>query len=217
MKKVIVAGASGLIGNALVELLLENSSISQVIALVRSPLPYADRKLKQEIVDYEHFDDSRGLLSGDAIYCCLGTTRKKTPDKAKYRRIDHDYPVMLAKIAAENNIEQYHFISALGANKNSSVFYNRLKGETEEDIKKLKFKSLHIYRPSLLVGQRKEKRFFERLMIIAMKAINPVLLGKLKKYRSIKAETVAKAMINQTFKHTAGVNIYPSDIIKELA
>ncbi|MBC8051575.1 MAG: NAD(P)H-binding protein [Sphingobacteriaceae bacterium] len=217
MKKVIIAGASGLIGSELLTLLLNNKGIEEVIALLRKPLPISHNKLRQITVNFENLASYKSELNGDVIYCCLGSTIKKTPKLADYLKVDHDYPVELAKIALKNKIEQFHLISALGANSSSKVFYTRLKGETEEDLKALGLKSLHIYQPALLTGNRSEHRSLEKLFGVAMKVINPLLLGPLEKYRSIKATTVAQAMINQTFKTMNGLNTYSSDIIKTLA
>jgi uncharacterized protein YbjT (DUF2867 family) len=216
LKKVIVAGASGLIGGELVHLLLNNNNIDEVTALVRKPINISSSKLKQIIIDFDKLHEYKNLITGDAIYCCLGTTKSKTPDRADYRKIDHDYPEMLAKISAENKIKQFHFVSALGADSKSTVFYSRLKGETEADISGYSFQSIHIYRPSLLLGERKENRTFEKTGAKIMKVLNLFLVGNLKKYRSIKAEVVAKTMIKQTMKDLEGIYIYPSDKINEL-
>lgn len=215
--RVIIAGSSGLIGSELLRLLLENENITSVLALVRKVQPIQHPKLEQLKLNFDSLYEYRNNIHGDAIYCCLGTTQKKTPDRIEYRKIDHDYPVILAEIAAENKIEQYHFISALGANKKSSAFYNRLKGETEEDISRLSIPSIHIYQPSLLSGNRPEKRVLERISIAAMKFINPLLTGSLKKYRSIEATAVATAIIKQTFNSQGGIYFYPSNKIQELA
>ncbi len=217
LKKVIIAGASGLIGTELLTLLLQDGRISEVLALVRFPLPTNNTKLKQLKVNFDKLSDYKDQIEGDAIYCCLGSTKKKTPNLNDYHKVDHEYPLTLAKIALENKIAQYHLISALGADKNSKVFYPRLKGRIEEDVKDIPLQSVHIYQPSLLVGNRNEHRAFEKFFIHAMNFINPLLVGSLRKYRSIKATTVAQAMINQTFKNLDGIHTYPSNIIQELA
>jgi uncharacterized protein YbjT (DUF2867 family) len=217
LKRVIIAGASGLIGSELLKLLLEDRNIGEVVALIRSPLPVNNSKLLQIIVDFDSLQNWKNVIYGDALYCCLGSTKMKTPDLNDYRRVDHDYPLSLAKIAEENKIPQFHLISALGADRNSKIFYSKLKGDTEADIKSLSIQSIHIYQPSLITGNRKEKRRFEKSMIWIMKLLNPILIGALKKYRSIQATTVAQTMINQTFKNLEGIHIYPSHIIQKLA
>ena len=217
LKRIIIAGVSGLIGSELLKILLENKDVEEVLALVRSPLPISNPKLQQLTVDFDELKAYKNVIYGDALYCCLGSTIKKTPDLTDYRKVDHDYPVELARIASQNNIPQFHYVSALGANAKSRIFYTKLKGETEEDIKRLKFRSLHIYQPSLLTGNRLEHRRFEKFHIAIMKLLNPLLLGRLKKYKSIKATTVAQAMSNQTFRNLEGVYTYPSNIIEKLA
>lgn len=217
MKRVIVAGASGLVGSELLNLLLDNDKIDEVVALVRRPLPVSNIKLVQILTSFDSLGEIKNDLKGDALYCCLGTTKNKTPDESDYRKVDHDYPVALAKLASENKVSQFHLISALGADPNSGIFYNKLKGETERDIKEIPFRAIYIYQPSLLTGDRKEKRQVEKLAISLMKIINPLLAGSLKKYKSIQAITVAKAMINQTFKNEEGIHTYPSDTITQLA
>lgn len=215
--KVIVAGATGLVGSLLLEQLLHYPEFSEVLALVRKQLPVQHQKLRQLLVDFNQLEDYQAEINGHAIFCCLGTIRSKTPNLNQYRKIDHDYPVALAKIGAKNSMSQFHFISSMGANVKSSAFYTRLKGETEADLQKLSLPSVFIYRPSLLTGDRNDKRFVERLATVIMKWINPFLIGKLKNYRSIPAAVVAKAMVNQSLKNNSGNYTYLSDQIKNLA
>lgn len=211
--KAIIAGASGLIGSKLLNILLQQPNYDEILILVRKELPIADKKLVQLVIDFEKLDEYAGAITGHAIFCCLGSTKKKTPDLAEYRKIDHDYPVKLAQLAKKNDVKQFHLVSAIGANSISSNFYTKMKGETEEDIQKVGLKCLHIYRPSLLTGDRKESRPAERFAIGLMKIIDPVLIGSLKKYRSIPAETVARAMFNESKKKEEGVFIHSSDKI----
>jgi uncharacterized protein YbjT (DUF2867 family) len=211
--KAIIAGASGLIGSKLLNILLQQAAYDEILILVRKELPIADKKLVQLVIDFEKLDEYSGAIAGHAVFCCLGSTKKKTPDLTEYRKIDHDYPVKLAQLAKQNGVEQYHLVSAIGANSKSSNFYTKMKGETEEDIQKVGLKCLHIYQPSLLTGDRKESRPAERFAIGLMKIIDPILIGSLKKYRSIPAETVARAMFNESQKKEEGVFIHSSDKI----
>lgn len=142
---------------------------------------------------------------------------KKTPDLIDYQKVDHGYPLHLAQIASKNKVEQYHLVSALGANARSANFYTKMKGETEDDIMKAGLPSLHIYQPALLTGDRKEPRTGERVFTLIMKVIDPLLIGPLKKYQSIPAATVARAMFNQSMKQMEGVFIYPSNEITNLS
>ena len=215
--KAIIAGASGLIGSKLLNILLNEPAYDEVLILVRKVLPIEHQKLVQLVVDFDKLDEHAASITGHAIFCCLGSTRKKTPDLAMYRKIDHDYPVKLAQLGKQNGVEQYHLVSSLGANSKSSSFYLKMKGETEDDIQQVGLKCLHIYEPSFLTGDRTEHRPVERKTSVLMKLIDPLLIGGLKKYRSIPAQTVAQAMFNESIKNEEGVFIHPSDKIKLLA
>jgi uncharacterized protein YbjT (DUF2867 family) len=214
--KAIIAGASGLIGSNLLNILLQQPEYDEVLILVRKELPIQHEKLTQLIINFDRLANYSKAITGHAVFCCLGSTRKKTPDLNDYRKVDHDYPLQLAQIAYKNGISQYHLVSAIGANAGSSNFYTKMKGEVEEDIKKIGLPGLYIYQPSFLTGERKENRLAERLLSPIMKVINPLLIGNLKKYRSIPAATVAMAMYKQSLKNEEGSFIYPSDKIKQL-
>ena len=212
-KKAIVVGASGLIGSELLKVLLADDQYDRVVALVRKPLQLVHTKLDQIAIDLDKLNEYAHLIDGDVLFCALGSTKKKTPDLVDYRKIDHDYPLHLARIAVDQGIKQYHLISSIGANKDSSNFYTKMKGETEEDIKASGLEGLIIYRPSLLTGDRKEKRFAEGLMQSISKLINPLLVGSIKKYRSIEAKTVAVAMVKLSKTEIKGIYVYESDDI----
>ena len=197
-KKAILLGASGLIGSCLLELLLASDRFSSVIIFVRKPLGLKNKKLTEVVTDFSELSKLKELINGDIVFSCLGSTKSKTPDLREYRRIDHDIPVTIAKYAEENHVAQFHLVSSLGANSNASNFYSKMKGETEDDIKKASISSIHIYQPSLLRGKRKEDRFLEKLALQITKVIDPLLVGSLKKYRSIEIEKVAQAMFNQS-------------------
>jgi uncharacterized protein YbjT (DUF2867 family) len=215
--KAVIAGASGLIGSYLLEILLKASEYDEVVILVRKATDIKDKKLTEIILDFEQLENYKDEIKGHVLFCCLGTTNNKTPDKALYRKIDHDYPVTLAKLAQANGVEQYHLVSSIGADINSSTFYTKLKGETEEDIKTVGLKTLHIYQPSFLKGDRKEFRLMEKILIGLSYIIDPLLIGSLKKYRSIPAKTVAMAMYNESMNKKEGVFIHTSDNIKLIA
>lgn len=217
MRKAIIAGATGLIGNELLNILLKSTEYQEVLILTRREISLQHKKLVQLIVDFNKLDTFADVINGDALFCCLGSTKKKTPNLAAYRRIDFDYPVELGKIAKANQVKQYHLVSAIGANLHSSNFYTKMKGETEDALVHLNLPCLHIYQPSALTGDRKENRPLEKFALAVMSAINPLLVGGLKKYRSIAAKTVAQAMYNQSLKPDTGLFIHPSDHIQNLA
>jgi len=214
--KAVIAGASGLIGSKLLNILLHEPYYDEVLILVRKELPVSHKKLVQLVIDFDNLDEHVAAITGHSVFCCLGSTRKKTPDLTTYRKIDHDYPLKLAQLVKQNDVEQYHLVSAIGANSHSSNFYTKMKGEVEEAIEKVGLKCLHIYQPSVLTGGRKESRPGERFIIGLMKVIDPLLVGGLKKYRSISAGTVARAMFNESIKKQEGVFVHASDKIKLL-
>jgi hypothetical protein len=215
--KAIIIGASGLIGSTLLDILLTQPEYTEVFVLVRKEIAVKHKKLTQLVVDFDKLDDYADVITGHAIFCCLGTTKKNTPDKNTYRKIDHDYPVKLAQIGAKNGVEQFHIVTALGADPNSSIAYPKLKGETEEDVKKSGIKSIYIYQPSMITGDRKENRPLEKIITVIMRVIDPLLIGSLKKYRSIPAKTIAMAMFKQSLTNNEGIFAYPSDKIKQIA
>jgi uncharacterized protein YbjT (DUF2867 family) len=215
--KAVIAGASGLVGKELLQIILKESFYNEVLVLVRKELPVQHKKLVQLIVDFDKPESYKKSITGHAVFCCLGSTKKKTPDLSIYRKIDHDYPVTLAQMAFQNKVKQYHLVSALGADKRSANFYTKMKGETEEDVQTIGLPTVHIYQPSLLTGSRNESRPLERIAASVMKVVDPLLIGSLKKYRSIPAATVARAMFKLSLNNQEGVYIHPSDHIKNLA
>jgi uncharacterized protein YbjT (DUF2867 family) len=215
--KAVIAGASGLVGKELLQIILKESFYNEVLVLVRKELPVQHKKLVQLIVDFDKPESYKKSITGHAVFCCLGSTKKKTPDLSIYRKIDHDYPVTLAQTAFQNKVKQYHLVSALGADKRSANFYTKMKGETEEDVQTIGLPTVHIYQPSLLTGSRNESRPLERIAASVMKVVDPLLIGSLKKYRSIPAATVARAMFKLSLNNQEGVYIHPSDHIKNLA
>ena len=215
--KAIIAGASGLIGSELLSILLKQPEYDAITILVRKPTGIKHKKLTEVILDFDRLDNYAELINGHAVFCCLGTTKNKTPDERIYRKIDHDYPVKLAQLALQNGVPQYHIVTVIGANANSSTFYVKLKGETENDVKHLGLPVLHIYQPALITGDRKEYRLSEKIITPIMLIIDHLLFGSLKKYRSIPAKTIAMAMFKQSITNNEGVFIHPSDNIKQIA
>ena len=215
--QVILVGASGLIGSNLLSLLIESDEISRILLLVRKPLKVSNQKVQELIVNFDELEKFRSEIMGDIIYSCLGTTKAANPDTDQYRKIDLEYPLKLAEIDVKNGVSQFHLVSSLCANHTASNSYLKLKGELEKELKQASILSLHIYQPSLLTGNRKESRTLEKLATSAFKLIDPLLIGPLIKYRSIKAETVAQAMLNQSIKNIQGTFTYPSIKIQELA
>ena len=212
----LLLGATGLVGSELLTLLLADTEYRQVTVLVRRNLPQTHPKLVQRVVDFKDLPKAADAYKVDDVFCCLGTTIKKAGSQEAFRVVDYTYPLESAKLAARQGAGQYLLITALGANAKSSVFYNRVKGEVEEAIGKLPLKSLHIFRPSLLLGNRQESRTGEKIAIAVMKPLGFLLAGPLKKYRGIQARTVAQAMLRTAKQSVAGRHAYNSDVIQEM-
>ena len=192
-----VIGATGLVGKQLVQQLLENQSFEIVRIFVRRDSGIQHPKLDQQIIDFKDETTWAKKLTGDVLFSALGTTLKQAGSKEKEYEVDFTFNLNFATKAKENGIENYVLISSIGANAKSRIFYTRMKGELDEAVKKLNFKNLAILRPSSLTGERKEKRPAE---IISIPVLNFLTRFMLKKYRPIKDETVAQAMINAVLK-----------------
>ncbi|MBM3186231.1 MAG: NAD(P)H-binding protein [Bacteroidetes bacterium] len=196
-KSILIIGASGLIGNEVLKLALENKEIGHVTILVRKSLNVNHPKLNEVISDFKNLNDLESKITGDALICCLGTTRKKTPNLEEYKAIDFGLTINIAQLGQKQNFQQVHLISAIGADSNSKIFYNKLKGETEQAIIKINFPQTIIYRPSLLIGKRNEFRLGELIAKKLAPIFDIFLFGSLKKYHSISAKTIAKAVLNR--------------------
>ena len=212
----IVAGATGLIGSELLQLLLDTDYYTTVVSLTRSYLDFKHDKLLQFVIDFDRIDEVKELLGATDIYCCLGTTMKKAGSKEAFRKVDFDYPLQLAKLALENESKQFFLVSALGADTNSMFFYNQVKGELEDKVKQLGYQSVHIFQPSLLLGAREEQRTGEQIAKAISKGISFALAGPLKKYKPIEANTVATAMYKKAMERTDGVHTYSSNEIEAM-
>lgn len=216
MKTAIVLGATGLTGSHLVEILLKSSEYENIIVFVRKELNIKNRKLTQYIIDFENIDYYQDLIRCDDMFCCLGTTIKKAGSQENFKKVDYDYPVHFARIAKQNGTAHFLMISSIGANAKSSNFYLRTKGEVEEVIKGIQFESTSIFRPSILVGDRKEFRLGEKIGTFFARIMSVFMLGKLRKYRPVKATQVAQAMYRVAQSQKSGATVYESDAIQKL-
>ncbi len=207
MKQAILFGASGYVGSCLLEELLNNADYSQVTVVVRKALDLSHPKLRTLIGDYSSLPGLKENIVADDVFITLGTTKKKTPDEKLYYQVDHDYPVLAAKIAKEKGAKAVFVVTAVGADAGSKIFYVRTKGETERDIIALGFERTSIFRPSMIMGNRKESRPLEKFLIGVFRVINPVFGSA--KYRGIEAGDIARAMKNAAMKgQTEKVKIY---------
>jgi uncharacterized protein YbjT (DUF2867 family) len=211
MKTALVAGSTGLIGDQLIRFLTEDPGYDTVIALSRKPLPIQHSKLKTVITELSSLDDHKTQLIADEVYCCLGTTMRTAGSKEAFRAVDFDYPLALAKLCYANGAKSFCLVSALGANPDSFIFYNRVKGEIENAIDEIGFDRYHIFQPSLLLGDRNEKRAGEDSAKTAYK-----LFGFLipKKYQAIEGIKVARAMIHFSHEKVPGKFVHQSNILQ---
>lgn len=212
MKTAILFGATGFIGSHLLDDLLNNPDYGQVIVVVRKPIPSTTlanhAKLKTLIGDFRTLPSLKAELVADEVFIALGTTKKHTPDPKEYYQVDHDYPVLAAKIAKENGAKSVFIVTSVGADANSNFFYIKTKGETERDIEALGFQHTHIFQPSMIVGNRKEERAMEKTIIKVWKMLDPVFIGGLHRYKGIDGKDVARAMMNAAKNQTTKVKIY---------
>ncbi len=195
MKKAIVLGASGLTGSLLLNKLLAHADYEQILVFNRKTIGFSHPKLVEYIGDVTNLMSFEKLFHAHEVFCCIGTTAKKTPDKALYKQIDFGIPVQAAQLCKQNKINTLAIVSAMGANSQSNLFYNRTKGEMEEAVLAFNIPNTYILQPSLIVGNRNEKRFAEGAATLFMKLIDPFLIGNFKNYKSINAETIAQAML----------------------
>lgn len=215
-RNALIAGASGLVGGHCLNLLLESDRYSQVISIGRRELPLIHPKLDQQVIDFDRMQKYASDLVADDIYCCLGTTIKKAGSKEAFHKVDYTYVAELARITASKNATQFLVVSAMGANAGSFIFYNKVKGEMEEFVKQQDFKAVHIFQPSLLLGDREEERTGEELATKIMEPLSPLMIGPLKKYKPIEAEMVARAMVYAAALNETGLHTHSSDEIASL-
>ncbi|KAA5821402.1 NAD-dependent epimerase/dehydratase family protein [Algibacter amylolyticus] len=195
-KTAIILGATGLTGGILLEKLIADNKYQSIKLFSRSKIEGLPNKVTQFIGNLLNLEQFRAVFTADEVYCCIGTTKAKTPDKDHYKEIDYGIPVTAAKLSKENNIQSFLVVSALGANPNSSVFYNKIKGEMERDVQKQNIRNTFILRPSLIGGERNERRTLEKIGLTIFKVIQPLFKGKLEQYKITEPNDIAQAMIN---------------------
>ena len=209
MKKAIVFGSSGFVGSYLLSELLNSSDYEQVTTVVRKNLNITHPKFKTVIADYNSLANVKSEIAADEVFIALGTTKASSPKEADYYRVDHDYPVLAARIAKERGAKSVFLVTAVGANPISKFFYVRTKGETERDVIALNFEHTHIFRPSMILGSRKEKRsLLEDALIRFWSALNPLLTWRGGKYKGITGQDIAKALMKSAKNQTEKLKIY---------
>ena len=215
MKTALVFGSSGLVGSHLLNELINNSNYSKIKIFVRSLSETDDSKIEIIKTDFNNLDKHVEDIKGDECFFCIGTTRKNSPNKFEYRKIELDIPKKIAQIAKSNLVKSFFFVSSGYANPKSSGDYLKFKGLVEEEIKNLNFVKIGIMRPSFLLGKRKVERVGEKFGIMIFKLLTPILIGPFKKMRPIESEKIAKAMIKLA-NENINQSIFESNEIVEL-
>ena len=207
----LVAGASGLVGGHVLRLLLADPAYARVITLARRSLDVHHAKLEQRPIDVDTLDAISDLPSVDDAFCSLGTTIKKAGSREAFRKVDRDYVLGFARAAQRAGARQFLLVTALGADAGSRIFYSRVKGEIEQAVRQLPFEGIQLFRPSFLIGRRAEVRLAERIGVPVARALSPLLVGPLRRYRPIRAADVARAMLRIAKEAPRGSNVFEYD------
>ena len=213
----LVAGASGLVGAQVLRLLLEDPTYTRVTVLARRELPLSHKKLEQRIASFDRLAQIADFPRVHDVFCCLGTTMKQAGSPDAFRKVDFTYVVELARVAVRHRASQFLVVTAVGADPQSRILYSRVKGEAEEALRRLQFESIQIFRPSLLVGARAQGRPAERVAGLLSLLVAWAFVGPLSRYRPIKAEAVARAMVRVARDAPRGTHLYESKEIRRHA
>lgn len=209
-KTALLAGATGLIGSQLLPMLLASERYSKVIVVGRRAVPTVHPKLTQVVIELDRLEDVRLQLIADDVYCCLGTTMRQAGSKEAFFKVDFLYVVNLAAITAANFAAQFLVVSSMGADADSLIYYSRVKGEMEAAVQQAPFRAIHIFRPSLLLGERTQPRLGERVGAAVLRVLQPLLRGPLQKYRPVTGAAVAAAMLRAAEDDGGGVRVHES-------
>ena len=215
MKTALLFGSSGLIGGHVLNELIQNSNYTKIKIFVRSSVEINNPKIETIKTDFNNLNKHIDDIKGDECFFCIGTTKKNSPDKREYQKIELEIPKKIAQIAKSNSVKSFFFVSSGYANPKSSGDYLKFKGQVEEEIKNLNFDKIGIMRPSFLLGERKEERAGEKFGIMIFKLLSPFLIGSLRKMRPIGSKIVAKAMIKLA-NENIDQNVFESNEIVDL-
>jgi len=209
-KTATIIGSTGLVGSYLLQQLKEENTYSIIRLLVRRPIENTHPKVEVKLIDFNDTESFKlGIDGSDVVFCAIGTTQAKVKgDKNAYRKVDYDIPVKAAQFCKETGCEQFVLVSSAGADSKSNNFYLRLKGEVEDTVKAIGLKQFLVFRPSILLGDRQEKRPGERFGQAFMQTFSFMLIGKWNKYKPIHAKDVATAMINAARQNVSGFRVY---------
>ncbi|SMF91080.1 NAD(P)H-binding [Paenibacillus uliginis N3/975] len=213
----LVMGATGLVGRHVTEELLSREGIDEVRLLVRRPPDIVHPKLTVIQTDWDKLEQYEDAFTGvHSVFSCLGTTIKKAGSQKQFRKVDLEYVLAGAKLAKGAQVGQFLAVSSVGADPKARTFYSRVKGEMEEELCRLRFQGLHLFRPSLLLGNRDESRLGEGVASVLMTKLDFAFKGRLAPYRAVPAVKVAKSMVNISMTDTRGNHIYPNEVIHVL-
>jgi uncharacterized protein YbjT (DUF2867 family) len=215
-KTACIFGSTGLIGSYLLELLLNDEKYTRIIVFNRKQQLMEHPKLIQIADDYTNLHEHDLELNADEYFCCLGTTINIAKTKPAFEYVDYHLPLEIGNLALTNKVKYYLVVSSIGASAKSKNFYLRTKGGMENALSKLGLDNLFIFRPSMLLGNRKEKRIGESVSKVFMLIFGIIMIGPLKKYKAIRAKNVAEAMIKSVEKYS-GIQFIESDKIKVIA
>ena len=216
MKSAILFGSTGLVGNHLLNLLIQNNQYSKIRIFTRKEISNKNPKLEVHIIDFDQIKDYASLISGNDCFFSIGTTKKQTPDKMNYINIEYELPVKIAKIAKKNNVESFVYVSSGGANENSKNLYLQNKGRAEREIIKQSFNFTAIIQPSLLLGYRNETRLGESIAQFIFKKLSFLFIGKLRPFKAIPAIDVAKSIMRIIKNKNTGI-YFTSDKLEDFA
>jgi uncharacterized protein YbjT (DUF2867 family) len=214
-----IFGATGLVGHALVGELCARPEATSVTAFVRRPEGRTEPRLEERVVAFDRLDLELAGRTATHVFCCLGTTMAKAGSERAFRQVDFDYPLTIGRAALAAGARKLLVVTAVGADPQSRIFYNRVKGELERALEGLGLPELHVFRPSLLLGERAERRVGERVAMFAARPVGALLVGSLAKYRPIRAVHVARAMVEVALSSEPAkpVNVYEFQRLEELA
>lgn len=212
----LLLGATGLVGGHVLDLLLDDPAYGRVVVLGRRPVDRQHPKLQQHVADLGRLEEHAALFAVDDVFCCLGTTIRAAGSQDAFRRVDHDYVVGSARVAAGAGARRYLLVTAAGADAGSRIFYNRVKGEAEAGVRAQPFEAVVILRPSLILGPREQRRTAEAVFQRVAPALGWMLVGPLRRYRAVDARAVARAMVRAAKERTRGIRIVESEEIQEI-
>lgn len=209
MKRLMLVGATGLVGGHVLQQALADPAVAQVVVPTRKPLTPQPR-LINPVVDFERLPEDAEWWAVDAVVCTLGTTIRVAGSQAAFYKVDHDHPLEVAYLARRHGARAFALNSALGADTGSRVFYSRTKGETERDLQAVGYPSLTLVRPGLIGGQRQESRPLEQLAVTVSRLVQPLLP---KRYRVVPANRIAQHLLQAALVATPGVHVLPSEAL----